>query len=157
MTDNEKLSCLIDRPCNACKFHKEEGCSKWSCVFEEKSGVPEGEYIKKEDALFKKWQFKFKDVDGEHWFVNVKDIESLPTYSFPEREKGTQTVWEQWCEELKSCGELIVNKRFLFCNSGLFDMECTNVGNGNKCPLYGIRCNNYKEADKYLESEIKDK
>lgn len=48
MTDNEKLSCLIDRPCNACKFHKEEGCSKWSCVFEEKSDVPErekGEWI----------------------------------------------------------------------------------------------------------------
>lgn len=43
MTDNEKLSCLIDRPCNACKFHKEEGCSKWSCVFEEKSDVPERE------------------------------------------------------------------------------------------------------------------
>ena len=39
MTDNEKLSCLIDRPCAACKFHKEEGCSKWSCVFEEKSDV----------------------------------------------------------------------------------------------------------------------
>ena len=50
----------------------------------------EGEYIKKEDALFKKWQFKFKDVDGEHWFVNVKDIENLPTYSFPDREKGEQ-------------------------------------------------------------------
>ena len=40
MTDNEKLSCLIDRPCSACKFHKENGCSKWSCVFEDKSGVP---------------------------------------------------------------------------------------------------------------------
>ena len=40
MTDNEKLSCLIDRPCTACKFHKENGCSKWSCVFEEKSDVP---------------------------------------------------------------------------------------------------------------------
>ena len=46
------------------------------------------EYIKKEDVLFKKWQFKFKDVDGEHWFVNVKDIENLPTYSFPKREEG---------------------------------------------------------------------
>ena len=55
------------------------------------------EYIKKEDALFKKWQFKFKDVDGEHWFVNVKDIESLPTYSFPEREKGEWIigVWDK--------------------------------------------------------------
>ena len=54
MTDNEKLSCLIDRPCNACKFHKEEGCSKWSCVFEEKSGVPKGEYIKKDERYRKR-------------------------------------------------------------------------------------------------------
>ena len=52
----------------------------------------EGEYIKKEDILFKKWQFKFKDVDGEHWFVNVKDIESLPTYSFPDREKAITEI-----------------------------------------------------------------
>ena len=40
MTDNEKLSCLIDRPCTACKFHKENDCSIWSCVFEEKPDVP---------------------------------------------------------------------------------------------------------------------
>ena len=43
MTDNEKLSCLINRPCTVCKFHKEEGCSKWSCIFEEKSDVPESD------------------------------------------------------------------------------------------------------------------
>lgn len=43
MNDKEKLSCLTDRPCTACKFHKEKGCSKWSCVFEEKTDVPERE------------------------------------------------------------------------------------------------------------------
>ena len=26
---------LIDRPCEACEYHKETGCSQWSCVFEE--------------------------------------------------------------------------------------------------------------------------
>ena len=57
----------------------------------------EGEYIKKEDALFKKWQFKFKDVDGEHWFVNVKDIESLPTYSFPEKENDYMKAVRRDC------------------------------------------------------------
>lgn len=31
----EKTSHLIDRPCEACEFHKENGCCKWSCVFEE--------------------------------------------------------------------------------------------------------------------------
>lgn len=86
MTDNEKLSCLIDRPCTACKFHNEDGCVKWSCVFEEKSDVPEGKYIKKED-LFAKTIDKNKawlcttNAEGK----NLKKIvEDLPTYSFPE-------------------------------------------------------------------------
>ncbi len=26
---------LNDRPCAACVFRKENGCSKWNCVFEE--------------------------------------------------------------------------------------------------------------------------
>ena len=34
MTSEEKLSCLIDRPCSACRFRGEDGCSEWSCVFE---------------------------------------------------------------------------------------------------------------------------
>ena len=25
---------LLDRPCSVCEFHKENGCCKWSCVFE---------------------------------------------------------------------------------------------------------------------------
>lgn len=53
MNDKEKLSCLTDRPCTACKFHKEEGCSKWSCVFEEKSGVSERE---KETDIEGEWR-----------------------------------------------------------------------------------------------------
>lgn len=31
----EKLDHLTDRPCEACEYHKETGCSQWSCVFEE--------------------------------------------------------------------------------------------------------------------------
>lgn len=31
----ERIGHLIDRPCEACEFHNENGCSKWSCVFEE--------------------------------------------------------------------------------------------------------------------------
>lgn len=26
---------LKDRPCEVCEFHGENGCSKWSCVFDE--------------------------------------------------------------------------------------------------------------------------
>ena len=31
----ERMSYLTDRPCSACKFHGENGYSKWNCVFEE--------------------------------------------------------------------------------------------------------------------------
>ena len=27
------LDCLIDRPCDVCKFHEENGCTQWVCVF----------------------------------------------------------------------------------------------------------------------------
>lgn len=35
MTSKELLACITDRPCEACKYHGENGCSKWSCVFDE--------------------------------------------------------------------------------------------------------------------------
>ena len=38
MTNAELLSCLTDRPCTVCKFHSENGCGKWNCVFD---GKPE--------------------------------------------------------------------------------------------------------------------
>ena len=86
----------------------------------------EGEYIKKEDALFKKWQFKFKDVDGEHWFVNVKDIENLPTYSFPEREKGewihNGSHWE-YRFNCSKCGYKLFEEPTNFCPNCGADMR----------------------------------
>lgn len=30
----DQISHLKDRPCEACEYHTEEGCSKWECVFE---------------------------------------------------------------------------------------------------------------------------
>lgn len=29
------LSALTKRPCEACKYHTEKGCSQWDCIFEE--------------------------------------------------------------------------------------------------------------------------
>lgn len=40
MTDRELLECLKDRPCEACKFHSDKGCSKWDCVFDGKRTIP---------------------------------------------------------------------------------------------------------------------
>lgn len=34
MTVDELLACLTDRPCDVCKFHTENGCTEWYCVFE---------------------------------------------------------------------------------------------------------------------------
>ena len=34
----ELLGHLTDRPCSACEFRKEKGCSQWNCVFD-KIGV----------------------------------------------------------------------------------------------------------------------
>ena len=31
----EIIGHLKDRPCEACEFHKENGCCKWNCVFDE--------------------------------------------------------------------------------------------------------------------------
>ena len=30
----ECISSLKDRPCEACKHHKESGCCKWECIFD---------------------------------------------------------------------------------------------------------------------------
>lgn len=30
----DQISHLKDRPCEACEFYTEKGCSKWECVFE---------------------------------------------------------------------------------------------------------------------------
>ena len=29
------LACLTDRPCAVCKYHSDNGCTQWKCVFEE--------------------------------------------------------------------------------------------------------------------------
>ena len=29
-----RIGNLKDRPCEACEFHKENGCCKWNCVFD---------------------------------------------------------------------------------------------------------------------------
>jgi len=45
MTREELLDCLTDRPCDVCKFHTGNGCTKWKCVFEEPVDENKGEWI----------------------------------------------------------------------------------------------------------------
>ena len=59
MTDKEKLACLTDRPCQVCKYKKENGCCKWSCVFEEES----------ESADIEKIRAEIEALQGERYFL----------------------------------------------------------------------------------------
>ena len=34
ITALELMDTLIDRPCSACRYHKENGCCRWNCVFD---------------------------------------------------------------------------------------------------------------------------
>ena len=47
MTREEILACLTDRPCTVCKFHSENGCGKWKCVFEQKPEETDTERLRK--------------------------------------------------------------------------------------------------------------
>jgi len=54
MTDRELLECLKDRPCDACKFHSDKGCSKWDCVFDSKKALeqePNGDLISRQAVM----------------------------------------------------------------------------------------------------------
>lgn len=116
MTDNEKLSCLIDRPCTACKFHKEEGCSKWSCIFEEKSDVPENtDLISREEALAK---VRLNYTDHQNVSAHaIKDILSTIPSAIPEREKG------EW---IYTDGQHVCSKCNLY--NGIESDFCPNCG-----------------------------
>lgn len=51
MTSRELLNCLTDRPCSVCKFRKENGCTKWDCVFDKKPEEECADAISRSDAL----------------------------------------------------------------------------------------------------------
>lgn len=74
MTKDELLSCLTDRPCGACKFHTDLGCSKWSCVFEDKTE----EWIPCEERLPEENQGVFLTVETVYGHRDV--LPSIATY-----------------------------------------------------------------------------
>lgn len=65
MTADELIACLTDRPCGACKFHTDLGCSKWTCVFEERESQAE-KIIKKIKQLE-----PLNNKDCPEWVINV--------------------------------------------------------------------------------------
>ena len=50
---------LLDRPCSVCEFHKENGCCKWSCVFEQEPIIDK---IREEIKGFSKYYLETEKV-----------------------------------------------------------------------------------------------
>ena len=107
MTREEALNILKEPDRIGCNFIKsnDEEANKFNADTVEAFDMAisalsaEGEYIKKEDVLKGVRNIAYNDftaTDGEKdWFVcNLNEvhevINSLPTYSFPDREKGEQ-------------------------------------------------------------------
>ena len=66
MTREEILACLTDRPCTVCKFHSENGCGKWNCVFEEEPEESDAEKLRKEiEWLIDEYQDEVNKLEEE--------------------------------------------------------------------------------------------
>ena len=72
MTREEQLACLNDRPCEVCKFHKESGCERWACAFEEEpedagEAIPVAwlEEIAKSENIAPPYRFYIGAIIGE--------------------------------------------------------------------------------------------
>jgi len=75
MTREKLLECLIDRPCDVCRYHTENGCERWKCVFEEVDDEvkqPCEDAISRTDAI--------RVANGYcHWSNISKELGKLPS------------------------------------------------------------------------------
>lgn len=74
MTRQEQLSCLTDRPCAVCKYHSDNGCTQWKCVFEEQ---PCGDAISRQAVKEQMIKYGFHASD----MTVTEFVETLPTVS----------------------------------------------------------------------------
>ena len=69
MNRKEMLACLTDRPCAVCKYHSDNGCTQWKCVFEEQ---PCEDAISRSEAI--------RVASGYCHWVNIPDeLAKLPS------------------------------------------------------------------------------
>ena len=97
---------------------------EYSKLKKQQSGSAEGEYIKKEDALNKVEELKKIHFDRVVVLNKVSDgLNGLPTYSFPDREKGEwKKIWRDDCE----CSEYVCSK--CDCGEDYVTDFCPNCG-----------------------------
>lgn len=105
----------------------------------------EGEYIKKEDALSDKGLAEFHYY--EDYYKMRKYLESLPTYSFPDREKGIADSYRQKMfayldgvadglnNPIRENGEWIYDGDCIHCNN--CKSAFNNLTGFNFCPNCG--------------------
>ena len=129
MTREELLNCLTGRPCSVCTFKKENGCSKWNCVFEEKTDDICEDCISRVEVLKPYETLKDDDVIAV-WLIR-KNIEQQKRVQ-PIRPKGK---WEEWkgkvYENVPICfnckhGYPLIAKNYNFCPHCGADMRGDN-------------------------------
>lgn len=96
MTREEQLACLIDRPCNACKFHN-KGCSRWKCVFEEEPTDVKPLYKIDADGHIEEVN-KIKEFYNKGW----KDGAEATAYHVELCEEENQTISMSAIEDIKA-------------------------------------------------------
>ena len=109
MTREEQLACLIDRPCNACKFH-DKGCSRWKCVFEEEPTDVKPLYKIDTDGHIEEVN-KIKEIYNKGWQDGAEATayhvelckDENPTIPLSVIEDIKAEISKTVCEEIKQC------------------------------------------------------
>ena len=96
MTIAEQLSCLTDRPCDVCKFHTENGCDRWECVFEEEPD--DCEYYEKERGDMTREE-AIKELQESHDIMRSYDIDESESRLMTALDMAIKTLEQEPCED----------------------------------------------------------
>lgn len=111
MTREEQLACLIDRPCNVCRYNK-VGCSRWKCVFEEEPTDVKPLYKIDTDGHIEEVN-KIKEFYNKAWQDGAEATayhielcnEETPTIPMSVIEDIKAEIVNTVCEERKHCDD----------------------------------------------------
>ena len=106
MTREEQLACLIDRPCNACKFH-DKGCFRWKCVFEEEPTDVKPLYKIDTDGHIEEVN-KIKEIYRKGW----KDGAEATAYHIELCEEENPTIPLSVIEDIKAEIEHVIDETY---------------------------------------------
>jgi len=130
MTREEQLACLEDRPCAVCNFYT-DGCSRWTCVFEEKPEEQEpcDDAVSRQALIDKATSWDAHFADSER-VVSLTDIVSLPSVQ-PQPKTG------EWIKKI----EPYEAEPFTLWECSKCHMKVRGSMKSDYCPFCGARMN----------------